>query len=477
MFVLVAAYVVVLGWLTLRQQARFGTFGFDMGIHDQGIWLLSQGERPFVTVRGLHYLGHHLNLVSLLFVPAYWLGAGPSFLYLVETVFLGLGAVPLYLLARDVVGGRWAPVVPAGAYLLHPTVSWINWWHFHPEALAITPLLWGLWFARRHRWGWFAGCIAFVSTKEDLALAVLALGVVLAVSARLRRTPVDWRPGAVTAAVGLAWYVLAMQVVMPFFHGGGEDAHYVQELYPAFGDDAPSIVVGILSDPAKTFGLLMDGDRVAYYVRLLAPTGFVALLGLPMLLIAGPQVAANGLSALSTTYDARYHYSVVPAAAVAAATVWGLGLLRRRGAVALRVGLVTLAISAGVSHRTWAVTPIGRPYDEGYWLSERDRQETFERAVAAVPDHASLSATYFFVPHLTHRRLVYEWPNPWIPGNWGFANRSPGDPSAIDYLLVDEREGQAAELLASLRSSEFVETVFDEEDVVVVARAITRPAR
>src|SRR5687767_9626670 len=159
---LILGYVAVFGFLTVRQHARFATFGFDMGIHDQGIWLLSRFREPFVTVRGLHYLGHHLNLVSLLFVPAYWFGAGPPFLFVVETVFLGLGAVPVFLLARDVVGGRWAPVVPAAAYLLHPTVSWINWWHFHPEALAITPLLWSLWFAHRRRWGWFAACIAFV---------------------------------------------------------------------------------------------------------------------------------------------------------------------------------------------------------------------------------------------------------------------------------------------------------------------------
>ena len=469
-FVLVAAYVAVLGWLTVRQQARFGTFGFDMGIHDQGIWLLSQGERPFVTVRGLHYLGHHLNLVSLLFVPAYWLGAGPSFLYVVETLFLGLGAVPVFLLARDVVGGRWAAVVPAAAYLLHPSISWINWWHFHPEALAITPLLWSLWFARRERWRWFAAAVLFVlSTKEDLALAVLALGVVLAVSQR-RSSPLRWRPGAITAAVGLGWYVVAMQVVMPFFHGGGQDAHYVQELYPGFGSDAPSIVVGVLSNPSKTFGLLLDGDRLSYYVRLLAPTGFVGLLGLPMLPVAGPQVAANGLSALSTTYDARYHYSVVPAAAVAASSVWGLGLLRRRGVVAVRIGLVALAVGAGVAHRAWAVTPLSRPFAEGYWLSERDRQATFERAVAAVPDDAPVAATYFFVPHLTHRRLVYEWPNPWTPGNWGFANRAPDDPSAVLYLIVDEREDQQPELLASLRSSSFRRTVFAEDGVVVLAR-------
>ena len=471
---LVTAYVGVLGWLTLRQHARFGTFGFDMGIHDQGIWLLSRLERPFVTVRGLHYLGHHLNLVSFLFVPAYWLGAGPSFLVVVQSAFLGAGAVPVFLLARDALPeARWAPLVPAAAYLLHPTLAWINWWHFHPEALAIAPLLLAVWLARRHRWRWFAVCIVFVlATKEDLALAVTMLGLVLAVSQR--RT--GWRPGAVTAAVGLGWYVLAMQVVMPWFHGGGQDAHYVQELYPRFGDDAPSIVAGVLTDPATTFALLTDGERLAYYARLLAPVGFVGLVGLPLLLVAGPQAAANALSALSTTYDARYHYSVVPVAAVAAASALGLGVLRRWSVVALRLGLVAVAIGSVVSYRAWAVTPLGRPYGEGYWIAERDRHEAFERAVASVPEDASVAATYYLVPHLAHRRSVYEWPNPWIAGNWGFANRDPDDPAVIDHLLIDTFEGQEPALLASLRSNEFTDVVFEEDGVVVLKRP-RRPAR
>ena len=476
-FVLVTAYVGVLGWLTVRQHARFGTFGFDMGIHDQGIWLLSRFERPFVTVRGVHYFGHHLNLVSLLFVPAYWLGAGPAFLYAVETAFLGLGAVPVFLLARDLVGGRWAPVAAAGAYLLHPTLSWINWWHFHPEALAISPLLLAVWLARRERWRGFAACIAFVlSTKEDLALAVFALGVVLALGALVRRDRSGWRPGAVTAAVGLGWYVLALQVVMPFFHGGGEDAHYVQELYPTFGHDAPSIVAGIVTSPSTTWRLLTDGARLDYYARLLAPTGFVGLLGLPMLLVAGPQVAANALSSLSTTYDARYHYSVAPVAAMAAAAVHGLAVLRRAGTWVLRLGVVVLVVGAVVTQRWWGVTPLGRPFDDGYWLPEPSREDALERAVAAVPADASVAATYFLVPHLTHRRVVYEWPNPWVPGNWGFANRDPHDPAVVSHLVLDLREGQADDLLASLRGSDFSDAVFEEDGVVVLARA-RRPAR
>src|SRR5438105_669475 len=46
---LVLAYTLVFGVLTWRQQSNFGTFGFDMGIFDQGIWLLSRFHDPFVT--------------------------------------------------------------------------------------------------------------------------------------------------------------------------------------------------------------------------------------------------------------------------------------------------------------------------------------------------------------------------------------------------------------------------------------------
>ena len=138
---LVVVYVVVFGWLTYQQQRNYGTFGFDMGIHDQGIWLLSHFKDPYVTVVGRDYLGHHLNLIAFVYAPFYWLGAGPSFLYFSETVALALGAVPVYLLARDQLGSKWLGTAFAAAYLLHPTIQWINWWHFHPDALMVTPLL------------------------------------------------------------------------------------------------------------------------------------------------------------------------------------------------------------------------------------------------------------------------------------------------------------------------------------------------
>ena len=51
---LIATYIGVFGRLTWAQHENFGTFGYDMGLYDQGIWLLSRFQDPFVTIRGLH---------------------------------------------------------------------------------------------------------------------------------------------------------------------------------------------------------------------------------------------------------------------------------------------------------------------------------------------------------------------------------------------------------------------------------------
>ncbi|MBW3557137.1 MAG: DUF2079 domain-containing protein [Actinobacteria bacterium] len=460
---MVTIYCAVFGWLTWHQQANYGTFGFDMGIHDQGIWLLSRLRTPFVTVRGLHYFGHHLNLVSLLLVPLYWLGAGPAHLYLVETVALAAGAVPVYLLARDRLEAPMLALVPAAAYLLYPSVGWVNWWHFHPETLAVAPLLLSVWLASRRRWGWFALCVGLaLSTKEDIALAVAVLGLVLAWRVALR-------PGLITAAAGAGWYVVATQVVMPAFNGGAQP-FYAQEFFPQFGDSTTSVVLGMLTNPGLVWDLLTERSRIEYYLRLLGPNGFLALLGLPFLLIAGPQLAANSLTPFATAHDFRFHYTVVPIAAIFVATVEGLALLRRWGRAPLHVGLVVLVLAAAVNHRVWSPSPLGRQFDSGIWAKRLPRHDLFDRAVASVPAGAGVSASYSLIPHLTHRPRAYEWPNPWRTGNWGIGDRDPHDPAAVDYLVLDLALDQETGLLSALIAPEGDFEVLSDQEGVLLAR-------
>src|SRR5580698_5494465 len=115
---LVVAYIVVFGSLTWSQQSNYGTFGYDMGLYDQGIWLVSRFKVPFDTIRGLDFFAHHVNVVTLLIVPFYWLGAGPHFLYLIETIWMAMGAVPLWLFARDRLENEWLALGLSAAFLL-----------------------------------------------------------------------------------------------------------------------------------------------------------------------------------------------------------------------------------------------------------------------------------------------------------------------------------------------------------------------
>src|ERR1700730_8623645 len=80
LLMMVGLYWLVFGFLVYRQHSNFATFGFDIGFHDQGIWLVSRGHSPFATVRGLDYFAVLVGLISMIFVPFYWLGAGPHLL-------------------------------------------------------------------------------------------------------------------------------------------------------------------------------------------------------------------------------------------------------------------------------------------------------------------------------------------------------------------------------------------------------------
>jgi uncharacterized membrane protein len=484
-------YVAVFATLTWRHHGAYGTFGFDMGIHDQGIWLTSRFTEPFVTVRGMNYYGHHVNLVGLLYVPFYWLGAGPRFLYLTQTVALALGAVPLFLLARlRLASGRgraraaeWLALLPAAAWLLHPSVEWINWWHWHPEAMAITPLLFAWWYAAQRRWRAFAVCVGLaLLCKEDVALAVLMLGVVLAlfrfghVDGRRREVPRDGTPkgaGAVTALVGVAWFLVCTRLVIPAILGA--TPFYERQLFPEFGDSLGSVLWGIVTSPSKVASMAFEAGRLEYYTKLLGPFGLLApLAGLPMLLIAGPQVGVNVLSSLPGTYDIRFQYSSMVLVAVALASVEGLGWLRRsRRRSARLLGLaaaLAMAVGAATGNVAWSPSPLGRQFDSGIWATRVPRHAAFDQAVRMVPAGASVSASYYLIPHLTHRRAAYEWPNPWILVNWGLSGEEAPAPESVDYVVLDRALGQEPALVESLTGPDGDYEVLLDQDGVLVAR-------
>jgi len=427
---LLLVYTLVMYQLVWRRHDRFGSFDYDLGMYDQGIWLLSRG-RGFMTVRGMHVFGHHANIGYLLLVPFYWLGAGPQFLDLLNTLGVVACAVPLYLMGRKGLRSDWAGLLIAVAYLFHYVPQWMIHETFHPENIAAPFLITAVWFAtgseRPTRWRWYWACLAFAMIwKEDVALVVFMLGIaVMIMTSEIRR-------GLLTMAAGALWFVIAVKGIIPAF---SPDGAVFDGLFGTLGTSATDVVVNSVRDPSRAVSILQEHGAEKGALDLMRPYAFTALVSPHLLLLGLPQHVVNFLSVQSFTWETKFHYAMFPFVAVTLASVRTV-ITRSRVLVSW---LLIAAMLGGVwLTRDMGVGPWAEPSRQGYWPADDPvLQPALRAAVAEVPSDAVVSAPYNLVPHLSHRNEIYTFPNPWKSSNFGPGTRPlHRNPERVQVLVM-----------------------------------------
>jgi uncharacterized membrane protein len=471
--VAVAVWCAVMYLYVWRRHDRFGTFDNDLGFHDQYVWLLARGK-SFSTVLGLPPFGHNATFGYFLLLPLSWLGLGPHGLNLICTIAVGLGAVPLYLLARDRFGDQWKAVPFGLVWLLHPVVQGNVWETFHPDALAMAPLMAAYLCATRRRWRWFAlWLVLALIWKSDVSLAVAMLGLLLAFRSRRPGTPVlDRRVAFATVALGLVWFAFTVGWMIPHFSGGGT---VFGPLYGDLGKTPVDVAATTVRDPAMVAGRLWDHEPVRYGRDLLAPYAFLPVLAGGPLLLAGPQALVNLLSDLPFTREwaDNAHYQALPVVALSLALVEGVAWLDRKrpgwGRPATTIVLAT-SLAATVA---WGSLPPFATQQAHYWSPDDPvARQVRQEAIDLIPPDASVTAHYLLVPHLTHRENVYSFPNPWRRVFYGVEGTPLPDPAVVEYVAVDvpALQGVDLEKWECIMGSGAFATIYDEGGIVVARR-------
>src|SRR3954471_11877397 len=130
-------YVAHFGHLTSDIHRGYGDSAFDIGLYDQGVWLLSRFHAPYITLMGRNLFGDHTLFSLLALVPLYWIHAGADTLLYVQALMMALGAVPVYMLVmRRMNNPAFATVLPL-AFLLHPALGQTNLENYHPDSFLI----------------------------------------------------------------------------------------------------------------------------------------------------------------------------------------------------------------------------------------------------------------------------------------------------------------------------------------------------
>lgn len=336
---LIVAYTLVftgLNWYRIRTLRQ----GFDFLVYEQPIWNTVHG-RPFEQSMysfSTTHLGVDLALFELWIAPFYALWQSPMTLFALISLGAGLGAWPLFLIARErfssaLVGLGWAVL-----YLLFLPVGTITLAEFQPRLFAASALLGAYWFYRRGRVLPFWLClIVALTVRSDVGLVVGTVGLYGILERR------EARFGLLPALVGFGYWIVAVFLIIPALANG--HGFLWQVNYGWLGENTRAIVATVVTHPLYTAQGVFTLEKGRYLAQLLWPLVFLPLLRPRLLLIPAPILALNLLSGELVQFDLFHQYQALIIPFLFIGAIEGLAILRAsEGAARLwRLGVLGIA--------------------------------------------------------------------------------------------------------------------------------------
>lgn len=407
----------------------FQSTAFDLGIFDQAVYLISQGQTPISSYMGYHILGDHAALIWYPLALLYKIYPSVYWLFAVQALALSLGAIPTWCLACQAGLKSSQAIALSVAYLLHPQVFNVNLFDFHPEVIALPTLLTAIWCAREKRFWWYGvNLIIVLACKAVLSLTVAAMGIWLMGFEKRR-----WY-GIFAIVLGLGWFFIASGVIIPQF--SGQEAAAVGR-FSYLGNSVFEIIQNLIFKPGLILGKIFNLDNLGYILLLFVPIAWgLSRQSIIPLFGAIPCIAVNIIADYQPQKDLVHQYSV-PALpflllAVIASLAVGKGLLQSpRGIIIWSlVGFLLLA----------KFTHFG-----GRYLDSLDNWQATRQAISLVQPQTSVLTTASISTHLSHRKLI----------NLTNADSPPKNLTDFEYVLLNNRHpgwGSNIEFAKSLTS-------------------------
>ena len=307
LLVLIAIYALTMIYLSLVKYYTFQAFSWDLGVFSQSFYTTLNFRRFFYNnlELGSHFHVHFSPILTLL-LPFYAVYQSPVTLLIVQSIFLALGAYPLYVISKKELNSKVFGLTFSALYLLYPLLFASNLCDFHPEFFI--PLLGfsAIYFFKNNRWGrYFLFILLLLMVKEDVCLVVIGIGLYgffknvgfLVKRKRVNKTMVV---SLITILVGVCALFLAFYVISCFVDLDGYGAlwdhgytHHTENTYSEIGGSEG--IIGILSymvsNPLKVVNHLvcyMPMNKLVFLSVLFLPLCMFSFLDIPSIFLFFP---------------------------------------------------------------------------------------------------------------------------------------------------------------------------------------------
>jgi len=460
LFISIFLYVTIFSFFSIMRHLSSKLGDPDLSIFGQGFYTALKFGMPFFnTFEGGSHFAYHNSPIFYLLLPFYAIYPSIITLNILQSLALGLGAVPLFLIARDKLGEKNALFFSI-LYLLYHPLHGINYDQFNELSFAVTPLFFALYFFLKRRFLPFWVCIILtLMCKEDAAFVVIFWGIYGIVLGFLEKKNFSLLAtnSIIMIAIGTGYLYLSLYIIIPHFshvHNYG----YFSERYGYLGSNLPSIMANIILQPITIIKVLLQKERLLYFLEMFLPLAFIPFFSPGLLFMTIPVFLINLLSQVAFMYNTGSRYNAYLIPFIFGATVLALEKIlscakyddreKVRKKIFSIMFILTILCSLLINN-----TPLRIGFKVPM-ITEHQKKILF--LTKTIPRDASVSTQVDILQHLCHRIHAY-------------ASYYPGS----DYIFVDEtskwhREySHWEEKLQNILNENNYEKIYDEDGIKI----------
>lgn len=381
---------------TLERHFTFNTHAFDLGIYTQAIYLYSNADLPYSTLKHMIILADHFGVILLILSPIYKLYPKAETLLVIQALFVSLASIPIYLIAIKELKSIYLSVLITLGFLTSVAITSAVIFDFHLATISVLPLSLLLYFWYEKKWIFYSlTTLLSILFKEDIPLFLLGLGIFQLIQKQ-------FKIGVLTILFSLFSLYLIKFQIMPFLWKGGESSYIESSTLPLTN---PIDLISLLFFRPLVFAMQIFNSQIKLLTidALLKPFAFLPILSPLTYLTAFFHLYLRFSTTYQQTWTTTYHHNapVVPFLAVSTILVISKFKLPKYPVAFL---LIFSLIST-----LFAPNSFIRLYS--HKLTSINNQNNYiEKALEKIPTAAAVSAQSPLVPHLANRGKIYLYP-------------------------------------------------------------------
>lgn len=472
----IIVYILYFTNVSFLRFDNFYTGRFDLGNMDQTVWNSIHGRVFQLTdpngIKIISRLAFHADFILVLISPLYKIWADPRMLLLLQSVVLAAGAIFIFKLANMILRNKNAALVFSLAFLLNPSLQYVNLYDFHPVALATTLLLATFYFFIKKKYFLFLlFAILAGITKEQVWVVISFFGLYFAIfqviklikkkTSSLKKTYLDIILGIVIFLTSIfIFYYLIIHAIPTAAKG----EHFALSYYSDFGDSPINILKNVVLSPGKIIQIIQTNGRLNYLLELFLPLGFLPILSPLLIVFASPDLVLNLLSNNSNLHQIYYQYTSTITPFLFIGAIFGASNLIKwfPKRPVLNLLLIYVAITTLCSAYLFGPLPGAKNPNLDMITKQVEDRQLIQAFISGIPQRYKVAATNNLGSHLSRRRNLYTIPV-------GIDNADVilfllNDPFAQPSLLAQKKMAQ------NLAKKPGYKLLFKEGDFVVIQK-------